>query len=111
MRKLVNYSLSEFSEELASRSPAPGGGSCAALVAALGVALLEMSMRYSQFPASEVADVRKTRLKLMQLVEKDAKAYQQVVQSRKKKPAYRQQALVRAVEIPLEICESCDHAI
>lgn len=37
--KLVNNSLIEFLEETASESPAPGGGSIAAYVGALGIAL------------------------------------------------------------------------
>lgn len=37
--RLVRMDLKRFSEETASESPAPGGGSVAAYVGALGVAL------------------------------------------------------------------------
>lgn len=39
---LVNMSLADFSKELASSSPAPGGGSVAALSGALGADLISM---------------------------------------------------------------------
>ncbi|HSO88227.1 MAG TPA: glutamate formimidoyltransferase [Draconibacterium sp.] len=38
-RKLVGYTLKQFTEETASESPAPGGGSISAYVGALGAAL------------------------------------------------------------------------
>jgi glutamate formiminotransferase/formiminotetrahydrofolate cyclodeaminase len=38
-KKLIDMTLTEFSDETASESPAPGGGSIAAYVGALGVAL------------------------------------------------------------------------
>ncbi|HTI11626.1 MAG TPA: glutamate formimidoyltransferase [Puia sp.] len=40
--KLVNLSLTDFADETASESPAPGGGSIAAYVGALGAALATM---------------------------------------------------------------------
>ena len=40
--KLVNMSLTEFADETASESPAPGGGSIAAYMGALGVSLATM---------------------------------------------------------------------
>ena len=40
--KLVNMTLSEFADETASESPAPGGGSIAAYIGALGVSLATM---------------------------------------------------------------------
>ena len=40
--KLVDKSITEFSEVLASKAPAPGGGSTAALGGALGAALIGM---------------------------------------------------------------------
>ena len=39
---LTNLRITEFLDELASSSPAPGGGSVAALSAALGAALTSM---------------------------------------------------------------------
>lgn len=42
MSKLVDMNINEFLDELASNSPAPGGGSVAALSGALGTALSSM---------------------------------------------------------------------
>ncbi len=41
-RKLVSMSLSDFADETASESPAPGGGSIAAYVGSLGISLANM---------------------------------------------------------------------
>lgn len=41
-KKLVNYSCKQFANETASESPAPGGGSVAAYMGALGVSLATM---------------------------------------------------------------------
>ncbi len=40
--KLIDLSINDFTKELASASPAPGGGSSAALCASLGAALCQM---------------------------------------------------------------------
>ena len=37
--RLVNMPLSDFADETASESPAPGGGSIAAYIGALGISL------------------------------------------------------------------------
>ena len=41
-RKLIDLSVKDFNDELSSNSPAPGGGSVAALVGSLGAALISM---------------------------------------------------------------------
>ena len=41
-KKLVDYTLTEFMDETASESPAPGGGSISAYMGAMGVALASM---------------------------------------------------------------------
>ena len=49
--KLVSMALSDFADETASESPAPGGGSIAAYVGSLGVALATMKA-FSYCPAA-----------------------------------------------------------
>ena len=44
---LTQFSCRDFSIELASKKPVPGGGGAAALVAALGVALNTMVANFS----------------------------------------------------------------
>jgi len=45
--KLIDYKVSEFIEEVASNSPAPGGGSVSALASSIGLALTEMVGAFS----------------------------------------------------------------
>lgn len=83
--RLVRMDLKRFSEETMSESPAPGGGSVAAYVGALGAALGGMVAnlsahkrgwddRWSEYSAWAVkADGYRTRL--LQLVDEDTKAY------------------------------------
>lgn len=111
MKKLVNQSVTDYTKELARRSPTPGGGSSAALVAALGTALLEMSMEYSNLAPAAIAKIRKQRLRFLQLVDQDARVYAGVVRSRKKGLGQRKRALMNAVEVPRAICRNCRQAL
>ncbi len=107
MKKLVNKSIRDYTKELARRTPTPGGGSSAALVGALGAALLEMSMGYSGVTSARLAQIRRVRLRLTQLVDKDARAYAGVVRSWEKGRLRKKRALIGAVKVPREICRNC----
>ncbi len=86
---LIDLSIKEFSGQLASDSPAPGGGSVAALAGALSVALSTMVARLTIGKKKyEHAWPRMTRLRgqaeklltnLLILVDKDTNAYNQVM--------------------------------
>ena len=87
--RLVRMDLKRFSEETASESPAPGGGSVAAYVGALGVALGTMVAnlsahkrgwddRWSEY--SEWAVKGETlRNELLFLVDEDTRAYDRII--------------------------------
>lgn len=45
---MTNQSFEEFIESVAARTPTPGGGACAAMVAAMGTALMVMVVRFSR---------------------------------------------------------------
>lgn len=102
-----------FLAELASASPAPGGGAAAALAGALAAALVAMvarvtvardaSMTAAVAPSITVAD--QLRETLTRLVTEDADAYRRLVQSRAMAPgsATRADALRSATEVPLSI--------
>ena len=111
MRKLVNDTLMNYCGALARAVPTPGGGSSAALVGALGIALLEMGMGYSSFVTTHLKQIRKLRISLMKLVDEDAKAYSGVVRAWKKRTSQKQKALARATEVSLEICQLCQEGI
>jgi len=114
MKKFKNQSLAQYLKCLASKDPAPGGGSAAALVAAIGVSLISMAACYSlkkNQPAKTQAKINsllkksnKMRLRLLELVDSDAKAYLEVVKTRKGPMAKRKAALKKAQAVPLEVC-------
>lgn len=76
-------SLDEFTAALAAKTSAPGGGSAAALVGAVGVSLASMAAHFTiskpQFMAHEKAlnelldEVSSVRVALLSLVDEDAK--------------------------------------
>ncbi|MDP4250717.1 MAG: glutamate formimidoyltransferase [Bacteroidota bacterium] len=89
--KMVHLSLSEFADETASESPAPGGGSVAAYLGVLGISLAGMvanlsaikkgwENRWEEF--SEWAEkAQALKQALMRLVDADSRAFQAVMQA------------------------------
>lgn len=76
--------ISAFLEQLAARTPAPGGGAAAALQAAQAAALLAMVARYSDGPrsaghgelvASVLAEADQLRAECVALISADAAAF------------------------------------
>ena len=121
MPRLYDYTLRQYLNVLAAKEPVPGGGSAAALVGSVGVALLSMVIQYS-FGKSKQKNIdkklrnllkktEKIRKRLLQLVDLDAKAYLKVVQSRKKSPQLKKQALRQARQVPMEVCRLSYQAI
>jgi len=116
-----NTTLKKYLEQLASRTPTPGGGSAAALTAALGVCLIEMvaqyskkknkPKRYNQRIANILKKAKDIRKRLGKLVDLDARAYMKVVKTRGAKPAVRKKALKAASDIPLEVCQLCYQSV
>ena len=93
-----------FLEQLAARTPTPGGGGAAAVTAAMAAGLVAMAARFSarQLPeAGDLAD-QADRLRFMaaQLADMDARAYTAVLATRGPE---RQEALLAAAMVPLEI--------
>lgn len=124
--KLVNMTLSGFANETASESPAPGGGSIAAYVGALGVSLATMvanlsahkkgwDERWEEF--SDWADKgEQYKNELLRLVDADTKAFNLIMtafglpKTTEEEKASRQQAIREAtrfaIEIPLLVMET-----
>ena len=93
-----------FLDQLAARTPTPGGGGAAAVTGAMAAGLVAMAARFSgrQLPeAGDLAD-EADRLRHMasQLADMDARAYTAVLASR---GLERKEALLAAAMIPLEI--------
>jgi formiminotetrahydrofolate cyclodeaminase len=90
---LVALSVSDFSAALASDAPAPGGGSAAAATGASGASLLAMVVRLTlgkeKYRASWqeleplASRLEEARVRLLQLVDEDTKAFDAVVAARR----------------------------
>ena len=122
---LVDLTLKEFEEKLASESPTPGGGSVSALAGAQGAALLEMviavTLKGEKYAASrpKLEPIRTKASSLRRdfrlLVDRDAEAYESVVaamrlpkesvEERAARKAARDRALLFAAEVPLRTAE------
>ena len=93
--------IKEYLNKLADRTPAPGGGSAAALTGALGSALLAMAAKYI-LKRDEGEDAAR---RLMTLMREDEKAYGRLAREIKK---HRPKKLLRlyknAINVPLEVC-------
>jgi glutamate formiminotransferase/formiminotetrahydrofolate cyclodeaminase len=124
--KLVSMGLSDFADETASESPAPGGGSIAAYVGALGAALAIMvanlsshkkgwDERWEEF--SNLAEKgERYKSELIQLVDADTKAFNQIMnafalpKTTEEEKAIRtnaiQEATKNAIEVPFRVMEA-----
>ncbi len=124
--KLTDLSLSGFSNETLSESPAPGGGSVAAYVGALGAALGSMvanlsahkrgwDERWTEF--SEWAETGKqAHDRLLKLVDEDTAAFNAIMdafglpknndQEKKNRSAAIQEATKHAIEVPFEVMKT-----
>jgi len=106
--------LSQFLAQLGSQNGAPGGGAAAALTGATGAALVEMTARLNdkrlRVSSGIAAQALRLRIKLHQLISKDAAAFQVISKAysaRKTEPAAWQRALKAGANPPLLICEAC----
>lgn len=116
---LIHASLAGFTEQTASESPAPGGGSVAAAVGAMGAALGTMvanlsshkrgwDERWEEFSA--VAERGKAAyVELLALVDKDTEAFNGIMEAWKAAPEVRDAAIQSAtrvaIEVPLRVME------
>lgn len=118
-RRLVDLTVRGFTEETASESPAPGGGSVSAAVGALGAALGTMvanlsshkrgwDERWEEF--GEHAERGKAAYaELIALVDEDTNAFNAIVAAWKAEPGVRDEAIQaatrQAIEVPLRVME------
>lgn len=109
--------LARFVELIGEETPAPSAGSTAAVVTAMGAALVEMAARFSNDwdgGGDVVEQARGLRERALQLAVRDAEAYEGVLSAlrlpRQPDPAQRDVAVRRALEdataTPLEIAGS-----
>lgn len=128
---LTAKSVNEFLDEVASNSPAPGGGSVAALAGSLGAALTSMVCRLT-IGKKKYADVQteiehvlqkseELRANLTSIVEEDTKAFNGVMaafgmaketdEQKSLRNKAIQQATKSATLVPLELLGLCEEGI
>jgi glutamate formiminotransferase/formiminotetrahydrofolate cyclodeaminase len=116
--KLISMDLSDFADETASESPAPGGGSIAAYVGALGVSLGTMVAnlsshkkgwddRWEEF-STWAEKGQRYKSELVRLVDADTKAFNQIMdafglpKSTDEEKATRKKAIQQATRTAIE---------
>ncbi|MFX1506206.1 MAG: cyclodeaminase/cyclohydrolase family protein [Promethearchaeota archaeon] len=119
---LINLTVTQFIEEVASDKPAPGGGSVSALGGALGAALASLvgkatvgKEKFAEVQAEmEKVILRCTELyqRLSKMVDEDTNAFNAILKAYrmpKDEPEVRskaiQKATVSAAEVPLEVAK------
>ena len=125
---LASMSVRGFVELLGSRTPAPGGGSASALVAAMGVALGAMVgwMTYGKrrFEAQDavmrrlIPPLHEGMKDLLPLIDRDTRAFdvylaavgmpKETAEEKAKRHAAMQEGLKAAVQVPLEVMRTAD---
>ena len=121
MSKLRAHTLEKYLNVLSQRTPAPGGGSAAALTGALGASLLCMVTNFSRPKKTKekrnpnmdklLKQLESIRRRLLILVDLDAQAYLNVVKASKKSLAQKKIALRKAQKVCLETCQLCYKAV
>jgi glutamate formiminotransferase/formiminotetrahydrofolate cyclodeaminase len=129
--KLVSLTLSGFSNETLSESPAPGGGSVSAYVGALGAALGSMVAnlsahkrgwddRWEEFSVWAEKG-KQAHDRLLKLVDEDTAAFNAIMdafslpknndQEKKNRSAAIQAATKRAIEVPFEVMQAAYNSL
>lgn len=129
--KLVELKVHEFMTVLGSDEPAPGGGSAAALAAAMGISLTKMvteltkgKKKYVEYETSTqavLAEASRLQVELLEAIDKDTEAFNVVSavftmpkETEEEKVARReemQKALKGAAVSPYEMMETILHAL
>jgi glutamate formiminotransferase/formiminotetrahydrofolate cyclodeaminase len=128
---LASMTIKSFLSELASKSPAPGGGSVAALSGSLGTALASMvcnlTIGKETYLAVEkeikqvLSESEKLRKRLTELIDEDTEAFNDVMkafkmpketdeQINKRKQAI-QEGYKIAASVPLETAKTCEQIL
>src|SRR3954468_19642586 len=125
-RSLVRMNLREFCEETLSDSPAPGGGSVAALMGALGVSLGGMVANLSagkrgwdgklEYFSGWAVKAQQLKDELLSLVDEDTNAFNKVMdafalaknspEEKAARTAAIEEATKRAAEVPLKVMQT-----
>ncbi|MGB9839201.1 cyclodeaminase/cyclohydrolase family protein [Thermovenabulum sp.] len=128
--KFQDYKISDFLEELSSKSPAPGGGTASALLGAVGMSLFSMACNLTlgkeKFKPQEetIKEFLKKAQSLLEdfrrLMDEDTEAFNEVAKAykmpkdseeeKKKRKEAIQEALKKAASAPLKMMEKVKEA-
>ena len=114
----ASKTLEEYLDQLSRKEPVPGGGSAAALSAALGAGLVSMVANYSVGRKANTKAVDRKlnnilkqseaiRKRLLELVSLDSEAYLKICAARSLDKKIQKQAAKAARAVPLEVCKLC----
>jgi formiminotetrahydrofolate cyclodeaminase len=117
-----NKTLQEYLDQLSRREPVPGGGSAAALTAALAAGLISMVANYSlkrktntkaveQRLARILTQSESIRRRLLELTSLDSEAYLKVSAAGNLDLKAQKQAAKQALAVPREVCKLCHQAV
>ncbi len=102
--------LDGYLDMLAARSPAPGGGSAAALVGSIGMSLVSMAAKYiskkdgSGNTGRVIRSSETARRRLRRLMDEDEAAYLRLWKDLKSGAKNKTNSYKKAVKVPLEVC-------
>jgi formiminotetrahydrofolate cyclodeaminase len=114
----LDLPLGEFLDRLSSESPAPGGGSAAAMTVTFAASLVTMVARHSRSTWADAAGVaaqaRKLQARCAPLAQQDAEAWEDALEALRgngeigapSRDADLETKLARAAEVPLWIAEA-----
>jgi methenyltetrahydrofolate cyclohydrolase len=123
MTAVRDQTVGDYLEALASTAAVPGGGSAAALAAAMGAALVSMVAKLSarkakmeedrQVLTSLVPELDQSAARLLELSQEDIDAYRAVIDARKSgaQAAGLARVYERAAEVPLEVATMASRVI
>lgn len=105
----LDETMGDFLKEVSAKKSAPGGGSVAAMSAALAASLAAMAARFSTDHMKDAAELAKRadalRDKAASLAQKDAEVYGRVLEASRSGGDVRA-ALSEAADIPLAVAEA-----
>ncbi len=108
----LTATVADFLEQLAARTPAPGGGAVAALVCAMGAALVEMAAAFDSSGQLDGVGERAHALRgqVADLAAADARAYGEVLEALRMpagptRTGRLDAAVSGAIECPMEVLE------
>ena len=124
---MLNKSVTEFTEALASKAAVPGGGGASALVGAIGIALGDMvgeltvgKKKYADVEEDVralMARAQELRVKLLSCVNKDAEAFEPlsraygIPKDDPNRDKVLEEATIVACQVPVKIMELCCEAL